>query len=140
MAFLLFAGITQGFAQGAPVIKFLDTMQYDMGSYRPGEKAVHTFKFTNVGTADFYIQEVKTTCSCTATEWPQGTVAPGDTSSITVEFDTKDKQGEYAKGVNIFSNAGEINLIIMVKVDGLPVDKPDLIRPKFVDPHEGHNH
>lgn len=142
---LLFASIILGCAvadaQEVPVIKFKDTMQYHMGTFRPGEKAEHVFEFTNVGTGMFYIQEVKSTCSCTATDWPRGGVAPGKSGSIKVTFDTEGKNGEYAKGVNIFSNAGEINLIIIVNVAGEPVSSPKKVDPMpKVDPHAGHNH
>ena len=142
---LLFATIVLGCAavqaQEVPVIKFRDTMQYHMGTFRPGEKAEHVFEFTNVGTGTFHIQEVKSTCSCTATEWPRGGVAPGETGKIKVVFDTKNKNGEYAKGVNIFSNAGEINLIIIVNVTGDPVASPKKADPMpKVDPHAGHDH
>ena len=142
---LLFSTIILGCAvanaQDVPVIQFKDTMQYHMGTFRPGESAVHTFEFTNVGTGNFHIKEVKSTCSCTATDWPRGVVAPGKSGKIKVTFDTKNKNGEYAKGVNIFSNAGEINLIIIVNVKGDPVATPTKAHPMpKVGPHAGHNH
>ncbi len=142
---LLFSTIILGCAvanaQDVPAIQFKDTMQYHMGTFRPGESAVHTFEFTNVGTGNFHIKEVKSTCSCTATDWPRGVVAPGKSGKIKVTFDTKNKNGEYAKGVNIFSNAGEINLIIIVNVKGDPVATPTKANPMpKVDPHAGHNH
>ncbi|MFT5723535.1 MAG: hypothetical protein ACI9JN_000649 [Bacteroidia bacterium] len=141
LAIISVIGFATTNAQGTPVIEFKDTMQYHMGTFKPGEKAVHVFEFTNVGNGNFYIKEVKTTCSCTATDWPKGAVAPGSTGQITVTFDTKEKNGEYAKGVNIFSNAGEINLIIMVNVTGQPVTTPAKVDPMpKVDPHAGHNH
>ncbi|MFT5513168.1 MAG: hypothetical protein ACI8SE_001569 [Bacteroidia bacterium] len=134
-------GMATAQAQEVPIIKFKDTMQYHMGTFRPGEVAQHTFEFTNIGTGRFHIKEVKTTCSCTATDWPRGGVAAGETGKITVTFDTKGKDGEYAKGVNIFSNAGELNLIIMVNVTGDPVETPAKTDPMpKVDPHAGHNH
>jgi hypothetical protein len=142
---LLFAftvlGCAVSSAQEVPIIKFKDTMQYHMGTFKTGEKAEHTFEFTNVGKGNFYIKEVKSTCSCTATDWPRGSVGPGESGKIKVTFDTKGKNGEYAKGVNIFSNAGEINLIIIVNVIGEPVSTPTKVDPvPKVDPHAGHNH
>ena len=134
-------GFASAQAQEVSIIEFKDTMQYHMGTFQPGEVAQHTFEFTNIGTGMFHIKEVKTTCSCTATDWPREGVAAGATGKILVTFDTKDKNGEYAKGVNIFSNAGEINLIVIVNVTGDPIATPKKADPMpRVDPHAGHNH
>ncbi len=139
---VLLMGTGMALCQGQPKIEFKDTMQYDMGTFTEGETAVHTFEFTNVGSGNFYIKEVRTTCSCTATDWPKEPVKPGETSSIKVTFDTNHKNGEYAKGVNIFSNAGELNLIIIVRVkpkaEVMPIVKPKV--PVEDDPHAGHDH
>lgn len=96
-------------------IKFDKTI-HDFGDVKQGDSAVYVFEFTNTGKDDLKIAEVKSTCSCTASDWPKEPIAPGKKGSIRVSFDTKDKEGYYAKGVNIFSNAGESNLIIDIHV------------------------
>lgn len=111
----------------AQAVMTFDTTRYDFGTVKAGDKAEYTFQFTNTGTSDIIIKEVKTTCFCTASKWPAKAIKPGERGSIFVEFDTKDKNGPYAKGVNVYSNAGESNLIIFIEVDGVeePPQEPD---------------
>ena len=96
-------------------IKF-DHLQHDFGKVKQGDSAVHYFTFTNTGKKPLIISEIKTTCSCTASDWPKDPVAPGKEGKIRVSFDTKDKNGFYAKGINMFSNAGESNMIVDIEV------------------------
>lgn len=96
-------------------IKF-DNLIHDFGDVKAGDSAVHYFKFKNTGQKPLIIHEVKSTCSCTASDWPKKPIAPGASGSIRVSFKTKDKDGYYAKGVNMFSNAGESNMIIDIHV------------------------
>ncbi|MBO6516615.1 MAG: DUF1573 domain-containing protein [Bacteroidia bacterium] len=136
LAFLILIAVASK-AQ-SPSITFKDTMQYHMGTFKQGEVAEHVFEFTNTGNGVLKIKEVRTTCSCTASEWPKTAIAPGQKGSIKVTFDTHDKLGEYAKGVNIFSNAGESNLIIIVNV--VKNDKPVPRPHKEIIDHSGHDH
>jgi hypothetical protein len=93
-----------------------DSTQIDLGTFQQGEKAETIIEFVNDGDQPLIIQNIKTSCSCTATNWPKEPIQPGDSSSITVVFNTKGKKGRYAKGVNIFTNAGEYNLVVEVEV------------------------
>jgi hypothetical protein len=96
-------------------VKF-DHLVHDFGDVHQGDSAVHFFKFTNTGKQPLLISEIKSTCSCTATDWPKKAVAPGASGKIRVSFSTADKNGYYAKGVNMHSNAGESNMIIDIHV------------------------
>lgn len=102
-----------GFAQANT---FFDTLQYNFGHIHEGDSAVHDFTFINKSEIPLIISDVKTTCSCTASEYPKKPVAPGEKSFIRVVFDSKDKEGYYAKGVNLSTNQGEINIIIFAEV------------------------
>ncbi|MBR9861805.1 DUF1573 domain-containing protein, partial [bacterium] len=76
-----------------------------------GETLKFSYGFKNTGSADLKITHVHPTCGCTVAKWPKEAIAPGKTGSIDVEFDTKDRVGYNAKGVNIESNAGTVNLV-----------------------------
>ncbi len=112
---------------------------FNMGTFNEGEEAVHVFTFTNTGTTNLVIDEVRTTCSCTVSEWPKYPILPGKQGSIKVIFDTNGKHGTYAKGINIFSNAGETNLIVEVTVNGSAKTKQKLQNTP-VTPPPAHNH
>lgn len=126
-----------GFAQSAPKVIFLDSMNYNMGSFKSGEAAEHTFKFVNVGNAPFKILDVKSTCSCTASNWTSDFVQAGDTGSIHITFDTKEKMpGEHLKGVNLETNAGDLHLVIRVTI----TEGPSEIMEEEDHQHDGHKH
>lgn len=114
---ILFASIlifTSAKAQRAS--EFFDTLQHNFGVLHQHDSAVHYFHFTNKSQTDLVIEDVKTTCSCTASEYPQKPVKPGEKAYIKISFDPTDKEGHYAKGVNIMTNLGEINFIIFAEV------------------------
>jgi hypothetical protein len=112
--FLAFAFISYfGHAQANT---FFDTLQYDFGKVKQGDTVEHIFRFTNKATIALVIADVKTTCSCTASEYPKNPIKPGESSFIKIAFDSTDKLGQYAKGVNIDTNIGEINFIIFAEV------------------------
>ncbi len=81
-----------------------------------GEVLTFYYYFTNEGDQDFIIDGVHPTCGCTTPEWPKQPIKPGASGKIKVNFDSKDRLGYNAKGVNIHSNAGEINLVFEVYV------------------------
>lgn len=135
---VIFSAVS-AFAQ-KPVMTFKDTTQYNMGTFKEGEKAVHVFEFTNTGNANLVIKDIRTTCSCTASEWPKESIAPGETSSITVTFDTHGKNGTYDKGVNIHHNGGTTNLIITATVVPSPKTYPIIEQDDDGDDHSGHDH
>jgi Protein of unknown function (DUF1573) len=120
--------------QGRAIMTFEETT-HDFGVVEEGAKAEHIFEFTNTGNVNLKISDVRTTCFCTVSEWAKGVIAPGAKGSIIVNFDTEGKSGPYAKGINVFSNAGENNLIIDIVVKA----KTKVVKPKEVEPHD-HEH
>lgn len=111
--------LSGSFAQNKAEVTF-DTLQHDFGTVKAGDQAETVFTFTNTGSVPIKIKEVRTTCSCTASDYTREAVAPGDTGFVRVNFDTAGRHGEYVKGVNVFTNAGESNLLIYVRVEGNP--------------------
>ncbi len=89
---------------------------YVFKDVKEGEILTFYYTFTNKGDADFKIEHVHPTCGCTTPEWPHQAIKPGETAKIKVSFDSEGRVGYNAKGVNIHSNAGEINLVFEVYV------------------------
>lgn len=69
------------------------------------------YYFENTGSKDFVISGVHPTCGCTAAEFPKYTIKPGQQDSIKVTFNTDGRPGYNAKGVNMHTSHGEINLV-----------------------------
>ena len=66
-------------------------MVYDFGEVIEGEHVKYAFKFKNTGSEPLIISDAKGSCGCTVPDWPREPVAPGATSEIKVEFDSKGK-------------------------------------------------
>ncbi|MCK5700296.1 MAG: DUF1573 domain-containing protein, partial [Cyclobacteriaceae bacterium] len=49
----------------------IEEADHDFGDIHQGGKVEHTFNFINSGTAPLIINNVLTTCGCTAPEWPK---------------------------------------------------------------------
>lgn len=66
-------------------------MVYDFGEITEGEHVKYSFKFKNTGSEPLIISDAKGSCGCTVPDWPREPIAPGATSEIKIEFDSKGK-------------------------------------------------
>jgi hypothetical protein len=86
-----------------PVIKF-ESMDYDFGTISEGVKSEHVYHFTNEGSADLVISEVKPSCGCTVPDYTKTPVKPGEAGEIKVTFDSTGKSGNQQKSVTVTLN------------------------------------
>lgn len=100
IAILFSIGLT-AFAQ---TIEFTHD-SHEFGTLAEGDTVEHTFTFTNNGTADLILLDVKVSCGCTTPFWPKDPIAPGETSTIVAQFNTEGKDGKFNKPLTITSNA-----------------------------------
>ena len=88
---------------------------YAFGAVDAGALVEHRFPFRNAGAEPLVITNASSTCGCTVPKWPREPIAPGDTSSIYVRFDTESKVGPQRKVVtlvaNTFPNANTVALV-----------------------------
>jgi len=103
---VLFVGLI-GFAVQAqtPVMTF-EEETIDYGVIEKGADGLRIFKFTNTGDAPLVIEDVKSTCGCTVPKKPTGPIAPDESSTIEVKYDTK-RVGPIRKTISVYSNASE---------------------------------
>ncbi|MBK6545961.1 MAG: DUF1573 domain-containing protein [Saprospiraceae bacterium] len=66
-------------------------MVYDFGEIVEGEHVKYAFKFKNTGSEPLIVSDAKGSCGCTVPDWPREPIAPGASSEIKVEFDSKGK-------------------------------------------------
>lgn len=96
-------------------IKF-DKDEFDFGKIKEGDEVSHRFKFTNTGTNDLMITNVKPSCGCTTPTYSQEAVAPGKDGFIDVKFNSSGKPGTQNKTVTVTANLEEnINLVLKLK-------------------------
>lgn len=112
--------VTESASQNGPKITFKEA-EYNFGEIQQGEKVEHVFTFENSGTEPLILSNVKTTCGCTATDWPRDPIAPGSKGEIKVKFNSAGKMSRQNKVVTVISNA--VNSQEKVKLVGNVVPK-----------------
>ncbi len=97
--------------------------EYDFGDVNQGETVEHFFDFKNSGNIPLIIQNVLTTCGCTAPEWPKQPIQAGESGQIKIAFDSSSKIGRQNKVITIRSNAHEGDFRLRISAMVLPPKK-----------------
>ena len=84
-------------------MKFTSEM-HDFGLVPDTNQVVTHFDFTNVGNDMLIIAEVESTCGCTVPELKVRDYLPGESGSIEVRFEPKDRAGKNQKFITVSSN------------------------------------
>lgn len=107
MALVLTLGLATANAQSAepaptpkPVMTW-DKKFVDFGEVTKGEKRTTTYHFTNTGDAPLEIDLVSA-CECTTTDYPRGAIAPGESGTIDIVFDSTEKEESETIDIDIF--------------------------------------
>ena len=78
----------------------------DLGILAAGEIAEVQYTLTNTGRSPLVITQVMPSCGCTvAKDWDQGTLGPGNSRTLTLEFDAGDRIGDVAEYATVVTNA-----------------------------------
>ena len=105
---------------GTPEFTF-DKTSHDFGTIKEGEKVTTTFNFTNTGDADLIIVDARGSCGCTVPQYPKNTpIAPGETGSIVVSFDSSNKPGVQQKSVTLSANTATGREMLRIKSEVTP--------------------
>lgn len=98
----LFAALVQAQFRG-PKIRFAHET-YDFGQVKQGEIVKHAFLVMNDGDDTLKISNVVTSCGCTAFDLAKRELMPGETVTLTVEFNSHGRIGQQTKYISIMSN------------------------------------
>lgn len=94
--------------------------EVDLGTITYGDSVRHTFMYTNVGEVDFVIEQYTVGCGCTEISKPETILKPGETGSITLQFNSKEKDGpgDYKSEAMLIGNVPEgfIEFTMKIKV------------------------
>ena len=85
-----------------PLLSF-DQNTQELGTLLWHTPRTATFKFTNKGTTDLRITEVRTDCGCTAVDWTRTPVGPGSTGIIQATYDAE-MLGHFQKGIAVYTD------------------------------------
>ena len=81
-----------------------EELNYDFGIAGPGDRIIHIFKFTNVGSEPLQITRVSTSCGCTAALLTEKEIPPGSSGEIRTVFETKRFEGVQETTITVYSN------------------------------------
>jgi hypothetical protein len=100
---LVASAISVSTAQNSPNFNF-PVDKYDFGVIEEGTKATHTFEFTNTGkdTITLGTQNVRASCGCTTPSFSTEPILPGQKGTITAEFNSQGRPGNFHKNVTIY--------------------------------------
>tara|TARA_A100001011_G_scaffold220227_1_gene228222 strand:+ start:57405 stop:57902 length:498 start_codon:yes stop_codon:yes gene_type:complete len=107
-------------ASAGPVMTF-DKSSHDFGIINEGDKVTTKFSFTNTGNSDLIIVDARGSCGCTVPEYPKNTpIAPGQSQTITVNFDSSNKPGIQQKSVTLSANTSSGREMLRIKANVTP--------------------
>ena len=91
-----------------PKVEIDQELIYDFGKMAQFEKGVHTWRIKNVGEKELELWMIgKPTCSCTIAKLEnnqKATVKPGESTTIDLEWNTKDLAEDYSQGATFGTN------------------------------------
>lgn len=82
----------------------LSSELWDFGDAVYGDALQQTFTIKNEGDADLILDRVKGSCSCTVPRLTTKLLKPGESTDVTVNFNTKKRQGQISTLVQVRSN------------------------------------
>lgn len=101
---------------GKPVITF-EKIEHDFGTITEGENVGTIFRFTNTGDAPLIIGSAATSCGCTVPKFSNKPVAPGESGTLEVVFDSSHRSGKQTKTISVRSNAEPQVIVLRITAD-----------------------
>jgi len=86
---------------------------YDFGTALEGTMVTHVFTIKNVGKGYLDIQGIKTSCGCTTGSPSKTHIAPGETSDLSVTFDTHFQKGHAVRTIVASTNDPDNSQVVM---------------------------
>lgn len=87
----------------APKARYSE-LNHDFGTITDGQVVSHTFTITNDGKSELLIRKTKPTCGCTASAPEKSALKPGESTTITVSFNSAGRVGQQSKAVTVITN------------------------------------
>lgn len=110
--------------ENAPEFSF-KSESHDFGVIKEGEVAKTDFTFTNTGKTPLIITNASGSCGCTVPSWPREPIAPGESGTIHVEFNSQGKPGNQTKQVTLTANTVPNKKILRISAQVTPKPKKE---------------
>lgn len=96
----------------------------DFGVIREeGGKVSHKVKAVNISPDSTYIISARTSCGCSAVEYSEAMLAPGDTAVVTLTYDPLNRPGRFLKTARFFTGKERIGNSIKLSGTVIPSSK-----------------
>lgn len=99
-----FAHLTTAELEASPKIECL-TPSIDFGTRGEGSRIKCSFIVKNIGKSDLEIYRISTSCGCTEATSNLMIIPPGESTTISVTFDSTSRYGKQIKTINIYNNS-----------------------------------
>jgi hypothetical protein len=110
---------TEDQARKKGVEMFFTETVHDYGEIPEKSEGVWTFSYKNLGKEAIVINRVRSTCGCTIPKWTREPVAPGDTGTVSVKYNTATK-GTFMKSLYVYSSAANSPVKLQIKGKVIP--------------------
>ncbi len=90
-------------AQGQPAIS-IEPMELDFGMMEQFQAESANITISNIGDAPLHLGEIEATCGCTAATPPVEMLAPGESTEVTITFNSQKYRDEQLKYVKVHSD------------------------------------
>jgi hypothetical protein len=114
MAFQLHAASNT--VSATPIVSWQTEKDHDFGKMRHERPQTFIFRFKNIHSEPILIENVRTTCGCTAATWTEGEIASGAEGEIVVEYDAY-QRGSFSKKIRVFFNKQRKAEILWIRGD-----------------------
>ncbi len=82
-------------------VEWLSPLTHDFGDIPQGKPVKVDFRFKNISDEVLTIDNVRTACTCTATDWSDEVIEPGKNGSLEIEYDAL-KPGYFQKKITVY--------------------------------------
>jgi hypothetical protein len=106
---------------GSPKIH-VDKMEYNLGKIYCGDIAEHIFVISNQGNDTLRINNVRTSCGCTAAMLNKKVLAPNEKAQLKATFDSGRFKGEVRKMISVYSNDQNSPILTLYLLAEVTVD------------------
>ena len=101
LSFLTTPSVDKAVTPPQKVVEWLTPQEHDFGSIRRFNPVAFVFEFKNRTNDTITLQTVRTTCGCTAADWTETPIAPGETGAVRIEYDAY-QTGDFNKKIRVF--------------------------------------
>lgn len=85
-------------------------------------KARCHMRLVNTGNDSLVIVKVQAGCGCTAIDYPEAPIAPGDTAAVGITYNPSGRPGQFSKQALIFTNTTPRRTVLEITGNVIPTD------------------